>query len=375
MSIKNLDRQAKSEVEMKENFLNALNSGDEEQMAKAFTEFANSIQNNIIAEAKSVMNEDLTDRQVMLSRGLSPLSKEETTFYNEVIAGNGFAGTEKLVPATVIDRVFENLTQQHELLQYIDFVNVTGITEWIVKKGDVATAFWGKLTAAISEILDEGFEKIPTEQYKLSAFLPVANAMLVLGPVWLDRYVRTVLTEAVSIGLESAIISGTGADQPIGMLRDLEGAVVGGVYPLKTATTLTDLSPKTLGENVMSPLTKNGKRVVSQVLLVVNPTDYWAKVFPETTVLTQNGNYVHGVLPIPAKVVQSVSVPVGKMIAGVASDYFMGMGATRKIESSKDVRFIEDETVYLAKLYANGRPKDNDSFLVFDITGVGVPTP
>ena len=148
-----------------------------------------------------------------------------------------------------------------------------------------------------------------------------------------------------------------------------------GVYPDKAAKALTNFKPESLGKEVMAPLTKGGKRAVNQVLLVVNTNDYWAKVFPATTVMTQNGTYAYGVLPIPAKIVQSVAVPEGKMVAGVASDYFMGMGATRKIESSKEVRFIEDETVYLAKLYANGRPKDNDSFLVFDINGVGAPTP
>ena len=55
--------------------------------------------------------------------------------------------------------------------------------------------------------------------------------MLDLGPEWLDRYVRTILAEALANGLEG-IISGRGlADQavnpddriyePIGMDRDL----------------------------------------------------------------------------------------------------------------------------------------------------------
>jgi hypothetical protein len=375
MTIKNLDREIKNETEMKEAFLNAMNSGDEEQMAKAFTTFANSIQQNIVNEAKAAFSDDVNDRQVMTSRGLQVLTKEETTYYNEVIAGNGFSGVEKLVPATVIERVFEDLEQKHELLQYIEFVNVTGITEWIMKKGDVPTAWWGKLTDAIKALLDDGFERLSMEQYKLSAYLPVANAMLDLGPVWLDKYVRTVLAEAMAIGLEQAIISGTGADQPIGMIKDLAGAVVGGAYPDKAATVLADFTPETLGKEVMAPLTKGGKRAVSQVLLVVNPLDYWSKVFPATTVLTQSGTYVYGVLPIPAKVVQSVAVPAGKMAAGVASDYFLGVGATRKIAESKEYRFIEDETVYLTKMYANGRPKDNGSFLVFDISAINVPTP
>ena len=84
------------------------------------------------------------------------------------------------------------------------------------------------------------------------------------------------------------------------MMKDLGGSVVDGVYQTN-ATTLSNLSPKSLGKNVMYPLTRNGKRTVKNVILVVNPADYWEKIFPATTVLTQNGTYAYGVLPIQRK--------------------------------------------------------------------------
>ena len=64
-------------------------------------------------------------------------------------------------------------------------------------------------------------------------------------------------------------------------------------------------------------LTKEGKRNVTQVLLVVNPLDYWEKLFGATTVLNANGTYAHGVLPIPGKIVTSVAVPKGKWWLGL----------------------------------------------------------
>src|SRR5699024_1772524 len=148
--------------------------------------------------------------------------------------------------------------------------------------------------------------------------------------------------------------------------------VVDGVYPDKNANPLDNLEPVTLGAEIMSPLTKGGTRTVGQVLLVVNPLDYWAKIFPQTTYLTADKTYVYGVLPIPAKVVQSVAVTEGKMIAGMAKDYFMGVGSTQKIEFSDHYKFLEDERTYIAKQYANGKPLDNDSFLVFNIAEMGV---
>ncbi|MCU5497575.1 phage major capsid protein [Bacillus wiedmannii] len=370
MTIKNLDREVQKQNEMREKLLNAMNSGDEEQAAAAMVEFANSIQQNIINEARQAVNEDLSDQQVMVSRGLQVLTKDEQSYYNEVIANKGFAGTETLVPATVFERVFEYLRVNHALLNHIQFVNTTGVTQWVVKKGYVQSAWWGKLCEEIKELLDDGFEVIATNLYKLSAYVPICNAMLDLGPIWLDRYVREILAESMAIALEEAIVNGTGKDQPIGMMKDLKAAVTNGVYSDKKATPLTDLTPTSLGKEVMAPLTNDGRRAVGNALMIVNPLDYWEKIFPATTFLTQNGAYVSGVLPIPATVIQSLAVPKGKMVAGIASDYFMGVGSTQKMESSKEYRFLEDETVYLSKQYANGRPKDNDSFLVFDISAL-----
>lgn len=368
--MKNLDRVKQVQAESQEKFLNALKSEDDKAIALAMEEFANNIQENIIAEATNAAHIDFNDQRVVAERGGSILTSEETKFYNQVISSQGFAGVEELVPATVVNRVFDELTRDHELLNAIDFTNTTATTEWIMKNGDVNTAFWGKLTEAIKEKADEGFKVIKTNLYKLSAFIPVAKAMLDLGPVWLDQYVRTVLAEAMSIALEEAVVNGSGKDQPIGMMKDLNGAVVDGVYPDKTAKAITALSPQVLGSEVMYPLTHDGKRKVSNVLLIVNPADYWAKIFPATTFLTQNGTYVYGVLPIPATIIQSVSVPAGKMIAGVAKDYFLGVGSARKIEVAKELRILEDEDVYVTKQYANGQPKDANAFMVFDISGV-----
>ena len=106
-------------------------------------------------------------------------------------------------------------------------------------------------------------------------------------------------------------------------------------------------------------------------MLVVNPVDYWEKIFPATTFLSATGTYVHGVLPIPATVIQSVAVDQGTLVAGMGKDYFLGVGSTQKIEHSDHYKFLEDERTYIAKQYANGKPVDNDSFLVFDISDMG----
>ncbi|WP_240761272.1 phage major capsid family protein, partial [Porphyromonas levii] len=120
--------------------------------------------------------------------------------------------------------------------------------------------------------------------------------MLDLGPQWLDKFIRAMLTESMAIALELAIVAGTGKDQPIGMLKDLTKPVSEGVYADKDAVKLTDFAPATLGKNVMAPLTKNGTRNVTGIIMVVNPLDYWEKIFGQTTFLTAQGTYIYGVM-------------------------------------------------------------------------------
>ncbi len=358
------------ENELRAKINEALQGDDQEVMAEAFVSLARGIELIVIKDAREVMNQELGDRATLQSRGQAQLTSEEQTYYNAVVKQKGFVDLDVVMPKTIFDRVFEDLELNHPLLSKIDFINTTGSLEWIMRTDEAVGAFWGPLTGEITKELSNGFKKENAGLYKLSAFIPLSKAMLDLGPIWLDRFVRAMLSESIAIALEAGIVGGTGKEQPIGMLKDLEGAVVNGVYPDKTATTLLEFTPETLGKEVIAPLTKGGKRNVNKVLMVVNPMDYWGKLFGATTVLTANGTYAHGVLPIPGDIVTSVAVPVGKMIAGVASDYFMSIGSTAKIEYSDQYRFLEDERTYLTKQYANGKPKDNDAFLVFDISNL-----
>ena len=357
-------------TEIQEQVRAALESKDENQIAAAFGAMARSIEKTILKEARSEMQKELSDRATLEARGQAQLTSEERSYYANVIEKRGFEGVDVTMPKTIFDRVFEELQLNHPLLSEIDFINTTGSIEWIMRTAEATGAVWGPLTSAITEELANGFKKENATLYKLSAFIPVSKSMLDLGPVWLDRFVRAMLSESIAMALEEGIVAGTGKDQPIGMIKDLEGSVSLGVYSDKLATPLTDLLPVTLGKNVIAPLTNDGKRNVTQVLLVVNPLDYWEKLFGATTVLTANGTYTHGVLPIPGKIVTSVAVPKGKMVAGIARNYFMAIGSGQKIEYSDHYKFLEDERTYLTKQYANGKPKDNDSFLLFDITNL-----
>ena len=357
--------------------LKAFRDGSEEAFGTAMASFANDIQTATLAAAK----DQSSDLAVMMNRGQAQLTNKETKYYNEVIKNGGFAGTEELVPATIFERVFEDLEQSHDLLSKIQFVNVTGVAEFITSRG-VNPAWWGKLCEEIKQVLDNGFDVINMHQFKLSGYIPVCKAMLDLGPTWLDKYVRTVLVESLKIALEQAIVDGTGQDQPIGMMRSIKN-VENGVHTPKVAVDLADFSPKTLGglmgqfselhiEGVDTPYYRNIKP--EDILMVVNPTDYWTTIYPAITTQIMDGSYRTG-LPLPFSIITSVAVPLGKSVVGVGRDYFMGIGSTLKMETSDEYKFIEDQRIYLAKQYANGQPKADDSFVVFNLPKDAVTPP
>lgn len=346
---------------------NALESGDSETFANVIVKniIANNaqIQNSLIEEAKSFSVEN-ADAAVLAQRGFKPLTAEERKYYNEVKDKHSFDGLE--LPKTVFDRVFEDLRKEHPLLEEIAFVNTTGVSEWILRVDDVEAAWWGPLCEEIKKKLDTGFKTIQTTLYKVSAYVPVCKAMLALGPEWLDRYVREILTESIALAMEKAIIAGDGQDEPVGITKKLAD-VSGGVHQDKEAVTLADFSPESIGTSILAPLSK-GKSGLGRLLLVVNSQDYYNKFYSLFNIQDENGVYHKQNLPFDGIVIESNYMPEGKMAVGEARNYFMGVGSELKIEHSDEYRFLEQQRVYISYQYANGMPRKDEDFIVFDIT-------
>lgn len=374
-----LIEQKKNEIMQKMSV--ALEENNDEEFASTFMEFADHLQQSIIGEAEGVVQS--VDTNVLASRGVRQLTSKENEFYQKTIDAmkspvpkQALADLDVVMPETIIDAVFEDLKQEHELLSEIDFMNTTGITKILVNKDGKQLATWDALGSKVVEELASGFGLIDLSLNKLSAFIPISKDMLDLGPNWLDRYIRTILGEAIAFGLEEAIINGTGKNMPIGMNRDVSDdvSVSGGVYPEKTPVPLTSLDPTSYGA-LLSGLAKTPKgnpREVSSVLMIVSPTDYLNKIMPATTIRAADGSYRNDVLPFPTKIVQSVQVPEGKAVVGLGYRYFMGVGSEKsgKIDYSDDYRFLEDERVYLTKLYGHGQALDDNAFVYVDISGL-----
>lgn len=377
--VQNLDRPAIEDKDEKIKAMQeAFESGDASEVAAKIVNF---YENNItqiqtmmadtVKDAKRASEENW-DAQVLASRGVRVLTTEEKKFYNAAIEAQSFDEVIKLMPPTVFERVFEDLEKEHPLLSLVNFQRTGATTAWVVRKPGSPVAFWGDVTAAIQEMLDEGFRTIEQSMFKLSGFLVVSKAMFELGPEWLDRYVRAFMAEVVADELENVIVNGTGLKQPVGMIKNIESALDPATgYADKAAVVLNDFTPQTIGTKILAPTTKGGTRRYTGVTLIVNPLDYATKFFALGAKQKDDGTWTYDNFGVPGlQMVQSPAVPLNKMVSGKPKDYFMGVGAEQKLETTDVLRMIEDQRLYLIRQLANGRPLDADSFTVFDIAAL-----
>ncbi len=357
----------------------ALDSGNTEEFGASFMGYMSAVEEAVMREARSAV--EARDSDILSTRGARQLTSKEKEFYEKTIAAmesgpsDSLTGLTVVMPETIIDAVFEDLKIDHELLSVIDFKHVTGLTKILINTDAKQLAVWGELTSEITQEIKSSFTSFTLEQNKLSALALISQDMLALGPVWLDRYIREILYEALAFGLEKGILSGTGSDEPIGMDREADDDsyfTVKTGYNQKTPIPVTSLDPESYGL-LLSKLAKTAKgnpRVVKNVILVVNPVDYLQKIMPATTIRGADGRYVNNILPYPTRVIQSVEVTEGQAVIGLADRYWMGFGLTKdgKIEHADQYLFFEDYRAYKIRFLGHGQPKDNNSFALLDIS-------
>lgn len=362
--------------EVYDEIADSIKNGDTEGFVnKINTAVYNSVYESVMKEVRA--NNGVSDEAVLAKRGFPMLTSEEKDFYEnlkKINARDDLTGVEITLPLTISNRVYEDMFQKHELLSAVDFVDSKGTTRWIFSKDlDYASA-WGDLNDAVSQKASAAFAQVEFGNYKLSAYIPVPKTMLELGLTWLDQFVVRYLSEIIARALEKAIVQGNGQKQPVGMTKEVNIESQTKPASDKSAEALAELSPKSVGA-IAAKLTNNGVREVGIIDLIVNPVDYWTKIYPAMHVLNANGAIVSENMPL--RVIQSSAVPTNKAIFGICANYFatVGFGAPNgKIEYSDHYKFLEDVRTYKARCVAYGTPKDNVSFFVYDITNLGEAT-
>lgn len=369
--------------EKKRAYTNMLKDEDAtpEQLQNAVDEMFVALQEDLTEKITTDARNNSLDTQVLVSRGSHVLTSEETSFYNQVVEDGGF-NDESVLPETVQERVFEGLVKERPLLQAIGLQDLGAVTKFIYSDPTLAYA-WKEIFGDITGQVNAAFKDEKITQLKLTAFGAIPNDMLELGPVWVDRYMVTLLIESIAAGLEYGLVNGRGPsqDEPIGLLKDVD-TDSGAVTDKESSGTLT-FAPSERGEVVVGELygvlkelstdaDNEYRKVLNKVVMVVNPIDLLA-VNARHTIQNDSGVFVTN-LPYNLKVVESEEIPVGKAVFFVQGEYIAAIAGGYKLKKFDQTLAIEDATLYTIKRFANGRPKDNKAAVVYDLD-ISFPVP
>ena len=353
----------------------------EKETTEAYENYFNALQTEVYSAIKSQVNDEMLDRSILQQRGQNVLTSEETKFFNAAVIDGGFKD-DTILPETTQERVFEDLVKAHPLLDALGLQDLGAVTKFIYSDATKAYA-WKEIFGDISGQVNAAFRSEKIGQLKLTAFAVIPNDMLELGPVWMERYVRTILVESHSVGLEYGFVNGRGSAQhePVGLLKNVD-AGTGAVTDKVSSGTLT-FAPSEYGEtiagelyNVVKALSTNAKdesrKIGGKVVMVVNPIDAIGVQF-RNTIQTSNGQWVTA-LPYNIQVVESEEIPVGKAVFFVKGEYIAVIAGGYKLKKFDQTFAMEDATLYTIKQFANGKPKDNKAALVYDLAISFAPT-
>nr|AHF24302.1 major capsid protein a [uncultured bacterium Contig1770] len=360
----------------------AVRDGDEKAQEAAFSGFMDAVAADVAAQFEAAQASN--DTRALADRGFRQLTGEETAYYQKVIEALKSSNPKQAfdaipddaMPTTIFEDVMRDLEQERPLLAAVKPVYTKYLTEWVLNDHTAQRFAWGEITDAITKEITSAFKVVSVKQSKLSAFAVVSRGMLDLGPVFLDGYVRACLFEAWGDGMEYGIVAGTGINsEPIGLRKDIHEGVsidTSTGYPDKTAVPVTDFLPASYGPLVASLAVNekgNPKRGSGNLCLLTNANTYLTKVMPAIRMLTSSGEYSDA-FPVATKPIETEALADNEGILARLDEYGLFVGGDRGIESSDEVKFIEDQRAFKLVTYANGRAVDNTSAILLDLTNL-----
>ncbi|OAQ57084.1 phage major capsid protein [Enterococcus thailandicus] len=358
-----------------------------EQINTALEEYVTAIAEDAGKQVRSEYEElkNVTDNQILQARGIPVLTAEETKFYNEVSKKGGF--DEDLTwPETIFERVFEDIQKEHPILRLINFTPTVGLTKTLRSRRK-GVAVFGPLHKDIEGQLDAEFGVTETHQLALTAFFLISKDTLKLGARWINRYVRLCLGEAVKDIWAEKVVTGSGKDEPVGLLKNVEGALdpTTGLPDKEPAGTLTFKDSKTIVAEMGALMKKmsryikkigdkdendeeESRKIKGRINLIINPVDYW-DIMTRITTQNSNGAFVTN-LPFISedRIIESEDVPEGKLIAFVSGEYDATQSQPEKVYEYHETFAMKRAVLYAIDMLGNGEPANNYSAQVYKLS-------
>lgn len=300
------------------------------------------------------------------------------------------SGAELTIPVVFLDLVAENMFRYSKLLNRVRIRNVSGEARQTIA-GTVPEAVWTEMCGAINE-LTFVFNQITLDGYKVAGFVPVCNSILEDNDINLASWIVEMLSESIGLAMDKAILYGKGSasKMPLGIVTRLAQQNQPSDYPAN-APAWVDLHTTNIlqigGEDVTGAafwsalMTATGATYTrynrGTMFWAMNSKTY-ALLKSKLITFTATGDIVanlFGSLPIVTGDIDVLEfIPDGDIIGGYGDLYLLAMRSGMTIESSREVQFIQDNTVFKGKQRADGQPIIPGAFVAININNEAVTT-
>lgn len=298
-------------------------------------------------------------------------------------------GGELTIPVVFLDLIAENMYRYSKLMRRIRIRNVNGEARQTIA-GTVPEAVWTEMCGAINE-LTFGFNQITLDGFKVAGYVPVCNSLLEDNDVNLASWIVEMLSEAIGLAKDKAILYGKGAGQkmPLGIVTRLAQEGKPSDYPAN-APAWVDLHTSNV---ITIPTDSTGEAFWAALAVAAGNTftrysrgeRFWAMnsktlatLQSKAILATALGRYVtfDGMtMPIIGGDVEILEfIPDGDIVGGYGNLYLWAQRSGMTIEASREVQFIQDNTVFRGKERADGMPVIPGAFVAININGAAVTT-
>ena len=299
-------------------------------------------------------------------------------------------GAELTIPVVFLELISENMFRYSKLLNRVRIRYVNGQARQTIA-GTVPEAVWTEMCGAINE-LNFVFNQVTLDGYKVAGYVPVCNSLLDDNDINLAGWIVEMLSESIGYAMDKAILYGKGsaARMPLGIVTRLAQETQPSDYPAN-APTWQDLHESNIlqiggadvtGAEFWSALmTATGATYTrynrGTMFWAMNSKTY-ATLKSKLITFTATGDIVanlFGSLPIVTGDIEVLEfIPDGDIIGGYGDLYLLAMRSGMMIESSYEVQFLQDNTVFRAKQRADGMPVIPGAFVAININNQAVTT-
>ena len=299
-------------------------------------------------------------------------------------------GAELTIPVVFLDLIAENMYRYSKLLNRVRVRNVSGQARQTIA-GTVPEAVWTEMCGAINE-LNFVFNQVTLDGYKVAGYVPVCNSLLDDSDIDLSGWIVEMLSESIGYAMDKAILYGKGSASrmPLGIVTRLAQTAAPSDYPanapswvdLHTSNILQIGGDGVTGAEFWAELMQATGATYTRysrgnMFWAMNSKTY-ATLRSKVITFTATGDIaanIFGVLPIITGDVDILEfMPDGDIVGGYGDLYLLAMRSGLMIESSYEVQFLQDNTVFRAKQRADGQPIIPGAFVAININNTAVTT-